>query len=158
MKIINIGGIDYTFKYSVEASLYNECTEKTIGFMTGFAGTNNKEGIKQIVSSMADIPQTALTLFYAGLLEIHGSDGDGTVLTKKNAKNLIRDYFDEHKDDETGNFYGLMTMLIECMADDGFFELIGLDKIFAEAEAKAKSPKTPQDHKKKMLKAKVTAN
>ncbi len=28
MKIVNIGGKDYTFEFTMEASLYNECTEK----------------------------------------------------------------------------------------------------------------------------------
>ena len=41
-----------------------------------------------------------------------------------------------------------MELLLEDMGNDGFFELIGLDKMF-QTEEKKKAPKTPQDHKKK---------
>ena len=40
-----------------------------------------------------------------------------------------------------------MEKLIEEMANDGFFGMIGLDKMF-QAEQR-REPKKPQDHKKK---------
>ena len=42
-------------------------------------------------------------------------------------------------------------MLIEDMAEDGFFELIGLDKMMAKAEIQTtqETVKMPQDHKRK---------
>lgn len=159
MKAITIGGIDYTFEFSIEASLYSECTEKVIGLMVG-AGTahtkdknkseeeNEKDNIKSMLSTMSDIPTVTMTMFYAGLIEHHGVLGDGTVKTIKEAKKLVRVYLEEHKDDEKGNFYALMQEMMECMADDGFFKLIGLDKVFQQTEEK-KVTKIPQDHKKK---------
>ena len=50
-------------------------------------------------------------------------------------------------------------MLIEDMAEDGFFELIGLDKMMAKAEdqTEQKTAKMPQDHKRKQS-VKATEN
>lgn len=154
MKTIAIGGIDYTFEFTIEASLYSECTEKVTGLMVGAGSAqmeeeNSKENIKSMLSTMSDIPTVAMTMFYAGLIEHHGVSGDGKVKSIKDAKNLVKQYLSEHKEDEKGNFYDLMQEMMECMADDGFFELIGLDKMFTPTPKTAKVPKTPQDHKKK---------
>lgn len=154
MKTITIGGNDYTFEFTIEASLYSECTEKVTGLMVGAGSAqmeeeNSKENIKAMLSTMSDIPSVAMTMFYAGLMEHHGSLGDGKVKNIKEAKLLVKQYLSEHKNDEKGNFYALMQEMMECMADDGFFELIGLDKMFTPAQEKKKTPKTPQDHKKK---------
>lgn len=150
MKVINIGGKDYAFEFTIEASLYNECTEKIGGLMTRLNEAESKDDIYSLICGIADIPGTALTMFYAGLLEHHGVDGDGSVPDKKTAKALIKKYFDENKDGENGNFYGLMALMIETMADDGFFKLIGLDQVMEQPK---KEPKKPQDHKKKATKA-----
>lgn len=98
---------------------------------------------------MSNIPQTALTIFYAGLMEAHGNHlkGDGSVPDIQTAKSLIAQFMKEHKDDEYGNFYGVMQMCIEQMGEDGFFDLVGLN---AMANTKPKKQrKTPQDHQKK---------
>lgn len=147
MKVINIGGKDYTFEFTIEASLYNECTEKVVTLMSSMKDAKDKESTKELISSMSNIPQTALTMFYAGLLEHHGEDGDGSVMDKKDAKTLVKKYFSEHKDEETGNFYGIMSLMIEVMEDDDFFSQIGLNQL-AEGQTK-KELKTPQGHKKK---------
>lgn len=146
MKVINIGRKDYTLEFTIEASLYNECTEKITGLMYSISDAQNKEDIKTMITSMSDIPQTTLTMFYAGLLEHHGEDGDGSVATKKDAKRLIKKYFEEHKEDETGNFYGVMELLIGVMGDDGFFKQIGLEQM-----GQTKQPKTLQGHQKKKI-------
>lgn len=134
MKTIKIGDKEYKFEFTIEASLFNECTEKTTTFMTNISEAQSKADIKQIISSISDIPQTTLTMFYAGLLEHHGEEGDGSVITKKDAKRLIKQYFVENKDTDNDNFYSLLELMIECMGDDGFFKRIGLEKMFAKAE------------------------
>ena len=148
MRILKIGDKDYKLEYTIEASLYDECTEKVTEMMFSLAEAQGKESIKEFVHSMKNIPQTTLTMFYAGLLEHHGEDGDGTVLTKKDAKKLIKQYFEEHADDDTGNFYGIMGILMEQMGEDGFFKQIGLQQM----NQTEKEPKQPQDHKKKTAK------
>lgn len=149
---LTIGGKDYHIEFTIEASLYNECTEKVTGLLSSIGEAANKEELKGILSSIADIPQTTLTMFYAGLLEHHGEEGDRTILSKKDAKKLIKQYLEEHKEDNTGNFYGVMEMLIGQMGEDGFFELIGLGQMMSQT-TEQKTPKVPQDHKKKATKA-----
>ena len=140
MRTLVIAGKEYTVEYSIEASLYSDCTEKVTGLMAGLASASGSDDMHKLISSMADVPQTTLHMFHAGLLEHH----DG--ITYAESKKLIATFLKENKDGEYGNFYGLMGMLIEEMTNDGFFELIGLDKMFAPTTKKAK---TPSDHKKK---------
>ena len=145
MKILEIDGRNYTLEYTIEASLYNACTEKVTSFMASVTSEKGgSEKLKEIVSTMASIPNTALTLFYAGLLENHSDE----IRSERDAKELVKKYFAEHRDDESGNFYGLLNILIECMGDDGFFKQIGLTQITQDM-SQTKQPKTPQDHKKK---------
>ena len=97
---------------------------------------------------MSNVPQTTLHMFYAGLLEHHGtgSDGDGTVTSIEDAKVLLKQYISENKT----NFYAVMEMIMGQMAEDGFLDLIGLnDMIQTEEEEPKKTPKVPQDHLKK---------
>ena len=154
MKVLNIGGIDYTFEFSIEASLYSEVTEKVTSLMVGagFSQTekDSKEQVKGMLATMSDIPTVAMTMFYAGLIEHHGALGDGKVKDIKTAKALLKTYLTEHKDNEKGNFYAVMSDMMECMGDDGFFKLIGLDKMF---QTDKKVTKMPQDHKKRTKKA-----
>ena len=144
MKVIKIGNKEYKFEFTIEASLYGECTEALTAFLTnvGSAGTN----LKEVLKSISDIPQTALTLFYAGLLEHHGEDGDGTVTTKKDAKRLIKQYFEDKKGTDESDFYAIMALMIEVMEEDGFFKRTGLERILTAGTEKLQ--KKPQDHKK----------
>ena len=152
MRTLKIGNEEYSIKFSIEASLYSECAEKITSIMFGMAGVDSNEGKKEFISSLSNIPQTALHMFHAGLLENHN-------VTLSDSKRLIAQYIKEHKEDETGSFYGVMEMLIDDMANDGFFELIGLDKMFQKVENQASeianAKKIPQDHKKKQT-TKVT--
>jgi len=163
MQTLNIGGKDYTLEYSIEASLYKDCVESTLDIMQVYDNaqnaakeTNNRkennERLKELFNSMANVPSLSLNMFYGSLIEHHGEDGDGTVLDIKDAKRLLKQYLIEHKEDETGSFFGVIGILIEVMTDDGFFTLIGLGE-------EKKQKKVPQDHKKKSTtttKSKVT--
>lgn len=146
-KIININKKDYKLEYSLEASLYPESTEKLLEFISLDAG-NDKNEIKSIIKGVSNVPQTTLHMFYAGLLEHHGtgSDGDGTVTSIEDAKTLLKQYISENKT----SFYTVMEMIIEQMDEDGFLDLIGLnDMIQTKKEELKKTPKVPQDHLKK---------
>ena len=147
-KVITINGKDYHLEYSIEASLYADCVTKITTLLTDIESGQATEDIKKLLSGFSNIPQTALTIFYAGLMEAHGNhpDGDGSVPDIQTAKRLIAEYIKEHKDDETGNFYGVMQMCIDQMGEDGFFKLVELEAMMASAPKKPR--KTPQDHKK----------
>ena len=149
MRTLTVGNTDYTIEFSIEASLYKECTEKITGLFAGIAEAQSTEDIKTLISSMADIPQTTLHMLHAGLLE-HQPNWN-----MANTKSVIKQYLTERKGQEDGNYYSLMETLIADMADDGFFEMIGLDKMFQTEETVAREPKKPQDHKRKSN-AKVT--
>lgn len=132
--VLKVGDKEYHIVYTIEASLYSECTERVMMFMQKmFDGSNNKD-IHDIISSMSNLPDTTLTMLYAGLLEYHGIEGDNTVPTKNDAKKLLKEYFKEHQEDGTGNFYDLMTMLLTQMGEDGFFRQIGLEQMMEQTE------------------------
>lgn len=159
-KVLKIGDKDYRLEYSIEASLYADCVENVSSvlgsaFLTDDKELSKKERIKEMFSGIANIPKTALTVFYAGLMEAHGNEGDGTVPDISTAKELVRQYIIEHADDDTGNFLGILNMCFEQMGEDGFFKLIGLESAMAPAPTE-KVPKTSQDHKKKSTGTKVS--
>lgn len=148
-KILNIGEKDYKLEFTIEASLYGECTEKLINFMgktMGAAGEKefieglteqerdalHKQIVANSISGISNMPDTGLTLFYAGLMEHHGEDGDKTIMTKQDAKRLLKQYFSEHTGDGTDNFYDLVAMLMEQMGEDGFFQRTGLEKMLGQ--------------------------
>ncbi len=144
-KIISINGKEYKLEYSIEASLYSDCATKTIDLMTGMSPDKSTD---EIIYKVLNVPETALTLFYAGLIEHHGVSGDHSIMSLDDAKALIKDYLIEHKDDDEGNWWAVLNMCINQMAEDGFFKLIGLETL-ANATKKVPVPKVPQDHKKK---------
>lgn len=151
--VLNIGGKEYTIEFSIEASLCNSCTEKVTNLMVGLSESQNEEDIKGVVKSIADIPSTTLTMFYAGLLENHSDD----IQSMDDAKELAKTYLLEHKEDGDGDFYSLMNLMVEQMGNDGFFNLIGLDKMFQTEEEMKNTVKVPQDHKKKSTTKKTSA-
>lgn len=148
MKVVNISGKDYTFEFTIEASLYDECTERTIGLMHQSAMAAESGDEHGFFSSLANMPKVALSMFYAGLLEHHGINGDNSVPDIGTAKKILKAYMVEHKDDGTGDFYSVMEEMLSVMSDDGFFSLIGLEKMIGIQQTE-KTAKVPQDHKKK---------
>lgn len=154
-KLLKIGGNEYKLEYGFEASLYGDCAKSVIDTLIATSGGINKTP-EEIISGMTDIPNKALNVFYAGLLQYHGNnpDADKTVPDFETSKKIAAQFISEHKDDEYGNFYGLYTMCIQQMEEDGFFKLIGLeallDQINGNSTAKQKkTPKKPADHQKK---------
>ena len=147
---LKIGSKTYKVEYSVEAALYGNCTEKVATFFASGASANGKDAIKSVISTIADLPQLALEMFYAGLMEHHGESGDRTVLSVDDAKALLAKLIKENKGEELGNFYGVVGVLMGQMGDDGFFDMIGLTQITESiGQTTKKAPKAPQDHKKK---------
>ena len=132
MVVKTIGGKEYTFEFSIEATLYNDVTESVMnafiasGMAQNYASDGNvTSAMKSITSGMADVPQRAITMFYAGLLEHHGKNGDKTVTSINDAKRLIATYMKENH----LSMYEVMGEMTEQMAEDNFFEMIGLDKM-----------------------------
>lgn len=151
-KVLKIGDTEYKLEYSFEAALYENCTETVLSIFRLMSSGRDQENL---IKGMSNIPNTAIVIFYAGLLEHHGASGDGTVKSIKDAKNLAIQYL---KSTEDGSFYKLMETCISQMGEDGFFGLIGLDQLMSIPEATQetqKVSKTPQDHKPKQTKKKT---
>ena len=159
MRRLTINGKEYTFVFSIEASLYNECTEAMMNMFLSFGEAqgeaegaasivkDNVEGARSMLmssmrktfTSMSNIPQTALTLFYAGLLEEHGD----SIRSKNDAKALMKDYIKENN----YNFYDVVNEMMAIMCEDHFFDLTGLSKLLTEA--KTEETEEPKKGRKK---------
>lgn len=147
MKRITIGGKEYTFTFSVRASLYDDCIKSILdGFVTGGkleASAKNEDidtTINEVLSTFANIPQKAITMFYAGLLENHEDE----IKSIKDARELIREYIEENKDENgkwSKSFYDILSEMMEIMFEDNFFELIGLDKMVDQTAPKKRGRK-----------------
>lgn len=137
-KILTIGGKNYTVEFSIEASLYNDCINSTISLMADTLSAETEQDVKKLVSSIANVPQTTITLLYAGLLENHSDAIEGT----KDAKELVKAYLKENKGTDKGSYYALLGELLDCMRDDGFFDLIGLTEMLTQTEDGAEQKAT----------------
>ena len=122
---LKIGNKTYKIEFNIEASLNRECVDTITEFLCG-VDRESKNPIQAVLDSVKDKPKTVLAMLYAGLLENHGVEGDGTVMSMSDAKKLLKQYFAEHKDDEKGNYYDLYALLLGQMEEDGFFGLIVL--------------------------------
>lgn len=78
-KLLKIGNKEYKLEYNIEASLYDECVKSVMNTLLATSGGVDKTP-EEMISGMANIPNTALTVFYAGLLQYHGDSQMQTVL------------------------------------------------------------------------------
>lgn len=162
MKILTIGGNEYKVEFSFEAAEHKECVDKMFkivsgGYLMKSGPTGDGDKISMAATfidgtadMVSDIPRIAISSLYAGLLE------NNPVKNEQEAKALFKQFVKENPDDERASFFGMYNFLKDCMEEDGFFKLTGLDKLVEkmnqEAEktqAQAESVKTPQDHKRK---------
>ena len=144
MKTIKIGDNLYTFEYSIEASLYPPCTELIMDTFINL-GVGEAAAESQDVNTMVDtlkktvsfMPTKTVSLFHAGLLEHHN-------FNEKESKELLKQYLKE-----SGKAYpDVLSELMECLGEDNFFNLIGLNKMFAKNEqTERKTPKKSENLK-----------
>lgn len=125
-KTITIGEKDYKLEYSIEASLYGDCVASVTSLVSeiGEAGKNGET--YKVISELSNLPKVALTIFYAGLLEAHGShpEGDGCVPDKQTAKKLAAQYM---KENDIRDWYEIYSICTKQMEEDGFFSLTGME-------------------------------
>lgn len=155
MKRITIGGKEYTFEFSIEATLYDECTVKAMEIFINAGAAqaeaeekNVKNALQNVVSTVAGVPQRALTFFYAGLLEHHGTNGDRSIKSINDAKRLAAIYMAEHPEDNDGrgkSWFDISNEMAELMAEDSFFDKIGLNDMMGKME----QTETPKRGRKK---------
>ena len=152
MKTLKIGDKEYVLEFSFEAASHKGCINKMFKMMSGsYLGRSGVSGaadetkaerasalIDGVADMYSEMPNTVLTAFYAGLLE------NNAVMNEKEAGKLLKQYFKEHAGDETATFPGFFNFIKECMEDDGFFKLSGLDKMI-ENQAKAMAEEAPEE-------------
>lgn len=122
---LTINDKDYTFEYSIAATLCESCVEKTTKLIFGIVDAESDADIDKMIRSITDIYGTTFALFYGGLLEHHSDE----IRSEKDAKALLTQYFKENTDRDQCNFYSLFSLLLEQVKEDGFFDLLGLDSM-----------------------------
>ena len=148
MKRITIDHKEYTIEYSIEASLYDECTISVMdvfvkaGMSEAYAKNGDaKAAMDEMLSTMAGLPNRVVTLFYAGLLEHHGEDGDKSVSSRDDAKKLLKKYITE----SNKSYMDVNNELMETIVEDNFFELIGLNEMLPTETKPKRGRKKKED-------------
>lgn len=155
---ITVGGKVITLEYTFEAAERHECIDAAMdifgGTMTAKIDSTHSEEmqVRDFLMSLSDLPRMAMDMFYAGLLENHGPDGDGMIQSRADARHLYKQFCKEHPEDErTMSYYALCTAIASQMEEDGFFKRTGMEDILDNLKNAAitKETKKPADHKRK---------
>lgn len=135
---LTINGKDYTFEFTIAASLCETCVEKTTKLIFGIVDAKSDEDLNKMIQSITDIYSTTFALFYGGLLEHHSNE----IRSEKDAKELLAAYFRENTDRKEYNYYTLFNQLLEQVKEDGFFDLLGLDSMMESLTAEEEPKQT----------------
>lgn len=151
-----VSGKEYTLEYTFEAAENQKCVDAMTDIFGGAMMTKIDETksealqIRDFLMTISDMPRMAMDMFFAGLLENHGEDGDGTVTSRLDAKRLYKQFCKENPEDAmAASYYGLITVISAQMEEDGFFKRTGLEDILGNIEGAAKGARKPTDHRKK---------
>ena len=144
--IVNVGGAkmksfvindkEYKLEYSFEASICNEFLESMFKVITGaymvVPGVKDKAEatIQGTASMVADIPRICKIAFYAGLLE-------NNPVSEEEAYELMKQYMIENEI----SFSKLFEDMKECMEQDNFWKLSGLEDIIVKLSENGKKGK-----------------
>mgnify|MGYP000023906999 CR=1 FL=1 len=151
---------EYILEYTFEAAENQKCVDAMTDIFGGAMMTKIDESksealqIRDFLMTISDLPRMAMDMFYAGLLENHGEDGDGTITSRLDAKRIYKKFCKENPDDAMAeSYYGLITVISEQMEKDGFFKRTGLadilEKMGKAAQETEKEAKRPTDRKRK---------
>lgn len=127
---------EYTLEYTFEAAENQKCVDAMTDIFGGAMMTKIDESkseslqIRDFLMTISDLPRMAMDMFYAGLLEHHGEDGDGTIIDRRDAKQLYKQFCRENPEDAmAASYYGLITVISNQMEEDGFFKRTGMADI-----------------------------
>lgn len=112
---IKVNEKEYVIEFGTEAALHPEAIYEIARLVIEMFAS--KADIRRITSFMASVPRATLTLFYVGLLEHHGEDGDRSIRNEKDAKKVLKAYFKENPE---MSFIDLMNELLKQIEDDEF--------------------------------------
>ena len=151
-----VEGKEYTLEYTFEAAENQKCVDAMTDIFGGAMMTKIDETksealqIRDFLMTISDLPRMAMDMFYAGLLENHGEDGDGAIMSRLDAKRLYKKFCKENPDDAMAtSYYGLVTVISNQMEEDGFFKRTGLEDILENMSNAVQEVKKPADRKRK---------
>lgn len=119
---LTIGGKKYTFIYSVAATLDDDLLET----VTNMVKVTQEENGDPSLAIMGKLPVLTRTLFYGGLLQMHGEFGDGSVKSRKDADRLLFQYMTENEGKKEASLINIFNALYNQMGDDNFLSRIGM--------------------------------
>lgn len=144
MKTITINGKDLKLEFTYEAAECKELVQKMFGVVSGaYILKNGSKGKAAAIydgtaEMVGEIPQICKIAFYAGLLE-------NNPVSVDESKELMKSYMKDNK----LSYAGLYKEIKQCMEDDGFFELSGLNEMLRDMnEEAAAQTETQQEHQK----------
>ena len=143
MKTLNIGDKEYVLEFSFQAAKHKQlintmfkmlsCSYLGRSGLTGAEDETKADRASALIDGVADMyaemPDTVITAFYAGLME------NNAVMNEAEAGKLLKQYFKDNSKDDAATFPGMFDLIKECMQDDGFFKLTGLDKMLENQAA-----------------------
>ena len=152
----SVEGKEYTLEYTFEAAENQKCVDAMTDIFGGAMMTKIDETksealqIRDFLMTISDLPRMAMDMFYAGLLENHGEDGDGTITSRLDAKRLYKNFCKENPEDAMAtSYYGLVTVISNQMEEDGFFKRTSLADILESMGNAVQEVKKPADRKRK---------
>ena len=160
---ITVNGKEYILEYTFEAAECHECIDAAMdifgGMMTAKIDSKHSEEmqVRDFLMSLSDLPRMAMDMFYAGLLENHGTSQMETeqlqvvqmrdVCINSFARKILK-MKEQH-----------LTMLFVLLLQSRwrkmvFFKRTGMEDILENMESLVKSkqkkqPKKPMDHQRK---------
>lgn len=135
---LTIGGKKYTFVYSVAATLDDDLLE-TVTSMVKVASGEDAD-----MAMAGKLPVLTKTLFYGGLLQMHGEFGDGSIKSRKDADKLLFQYMTENDGKKEATLINLFNALYEQMGDDNFLSRIGMTEEKPARKAQKVTPISTQ--------------
>ncbi|MGN0378541.1 MAG: hypothetical protein ACI4EU_03025 [Butyrivibrio sp.] len=135
MKTIKIGEQEYTLEFTFEAAECKNLIQNMFNLLTGAYMVNGDNAMQAMINGSAnmlsEIPHICITAFYAGCLE-------NNPVTEQEARKLLKQYMKENN----LTFSNVIKDIQECMKDDGFFRLTGLETMMESFNQPEKKPKT----------------
>jgi len=119
---LTINGKKYTFCYTIAATLCDDLLENVVAIAG--AANGDEESASLVIAGR--LPKLTKALFYGGILQMHGEDGDNTVKSAKDADRLLKQYMQENDGKREGTLIYIFNALYEQMGQDNFLSRIGI--------------------------------
>lgn len=120
---LTIDGKKYTFVYTVAATMCDDLLESVVSVAEKMQGKGEQDGSLAVAGRL---PSLTKSLFYGGLLQMHGEYGDKSVRTREDAEKLMFRYLSENDGKREGTLGYLFNALYGQMGEDNFLSRIGL--------------------------------